>query len=153
MDWKQLTPEEAAQQKYYGLGGWLLFFYVLAVIAFVGSFANLMNIEIMKTIYGDSYVVMLAFGVLGALLILPFIIMAPQKNPLMPRVTVYAYGAQLVLLAISALIAGPAIVLPQLIAGVVYILLFCWYLRRSKRVNVTYLHRVPADTGDAPAEA
>ena len=63
----------------------MLFFYVLAVIAFVGSFANLMNHEAMKLVYGDSYVVMLAFGVLGALLILPFIIMASQKNPMMPR--------------------------------------------------------------------
>lgn len=50
MEWKQLTPEVAAQQKYYGLGGWLLFFYVLAVIAFVGSFANLMNHEAMKLV-------------------------------------------------------------------------------------------------------
>ena len=153
MEWKQLTPEEAAQQKYYGMGGWLLFFYVLAVIAFVGSFANLMNHEAMKLVYGDSYVVMLAFGVLGALLILPFIIMAPQKNPLMPRGTIWAYSLQLVLLAISAFVAGPAIVLPQLIAGVIYVLLFCWFLKRSKRVNVTYLHRVRAEAADAPAEA
>ena len=43
----------------------------------------------MKLVCGDSYVVILAFDVLSALQILPFIIMAPQKNPLMPRATIW----------------------------------------------------------------
>jgi hypothetical protein len=44
-------------------------------------------------------------------------------------------------------------VLPQLISGVIYVLLFCWFLKRSKRVNVTYLQRLRAEDADASAEA
>jgi hypothetical protein len=29
-------------------------------------------------------------------------------------------------------------------AGMIYVLLFSWYWLKSKRVNVTYLNRIPA---------
>jgi hypothetical protein len=143
MEWTEISPVEAAENKYYGLGGWLLFFYVLAVLAFVASFFNLMNVGMFQEVYGNGYVVIMGVSVVQGVLLLPFILLAPKKSPLMPKATISAYWLSISLTAIAAMIVGPLMLLPQLLIGVVIVLLFSWYLNRSKRVNVTYRHLVP----------
>ena len=88
MDWKDVSLEEAQQNKYYGLGGWLLVFYVFAVIAFLAAFLNLANVDEFKHLYGDAYGIMLVVSILQGLLLLPFIILAPKKSSLMPKATI-----------------------------------------------------------------
>ena len=148
MDWKEISPEEAAETKYYGLGGWLLVFYVIAVIAFLGTILNLANVDAFKQLYGDAYGIMLVVSIIQGLLILPFIILAPKKSPLMPKATISAYWFSIALTAIAGIITNPSAMLPQLIVGVIFVALFSWYLRNSKRVNVTYLHRVPVEVAE-----
>ena len=145
MDWKDVSLEEAEQNKYYGLGGWLLVLYVIAVIAFLATFLNLANVDAFKQLYGDAYGIMLVVSIIQGLLILPFIILAPKKSPLMPKATISAYWFSIALTAIAGIITNPSAMLPQLIVGVIFVALFSWYLRNSKRVNVTYLHRVPVE--------
>ena len=145
MDWKDVSLEEAEQNKYYGLGGWLLVFYVIAVIAFLATFLNLANVDAFKQLYGDAYGIMLVVSIIQGLLILPFIILTPKKSPLMPKATISAYWFSIALTAIAGMITNPSAMLPQLLVGVIFVALFSWYLRNSKRVNVTYLHRVPVE--------
>ena len=145
MEWTELTPEQAAQHKHYGLGGWLLVLYALAVLAFVGSFLGLAGISTLKEKFGDSYIILVILSLVQAVLHLPFIILAPKKHPLMPKAAVSAYWLSVSLTAIAALLTDPGHMLPQLAVGVIYVSLFQWYMNRSKRVNVTYRHRIPAD--------
>lgn len=146
MEWTELTPEQAAQQKYYGLGGWLLALYALAVLAFVGSFLGLAGVPALKEAFGDAYVIIVVLSLVQAILHLPFIILAPKKHPLMPKAAVSAYWLSVSLTAIAALLTDPSHMLGQLVVGVIYVSLFQWYMNKSKRVNVTYRHRIPADT-------
>ena len=154
MDWVDVTPAQAAERKYYGLGGWLLFFYVLAVLGFVSSFMTLMAIPMMQRMHGDNYAIVAGLGIVQALLYLPFIIMTPMKHPLMPKATISALWFSVALTAIVGLLTGPMAMMVQIVAGVVFVSLFQWYLNNSKRVNVTFRHRVPAEpetSGAAPS--
>lgn len=150
MDWKDVPLEEAQQNKYYGLGGWLLVLYVFAVIAFLAAFLNLANVDEFKHLYGDAYGIMLVVSILQGLLLLPFIILAPKKSSLMPKATISAYWFSIALTAISGITTNHYTMLPQLLVGVIFVALFSWYLRKSKRVNVTYLNRVAVEAKTAP---
>ena len=146
MGWKDVTPAVAEENKHFGLGGWLLFFYVLAVLGFLSSFGSLLSIEALKQAYGDKYAIMAGLGVVQGLLYLPFLILAPQKNPLMPKAAIVALWLSVAVTAIAGMFVNPSQMIIQLIASVVFVALFSWYLRKSKRVNVTYLCRVPVET-------
>lgn len=146
MDWTEVTPEQAAQDRYYGLGGWLLFFYVLAVLGFLSNFAGLANVAALRDLYGDSFGIILALTVIQALLLLPFVVLAPMKHPAMPKATISALWLSVSLTAVVGLATGPARLLPTILIGVAVVALFQWYLKNSRRVNVTYRHLVPAET-------
>lgn len=146
MEWTEVTPEQAARHGYYGLGGWLLFFYVLAALGFISNFVALADVAPLRELYGDSFGVILALTVVQALLLLPFLILAPMKHPAMPKATISALWLSVSLTAIIGLVTGPARLLPTILIGAAFVALFQWYLSKSKRVNVTYRHRVPAGT-------
>jgi len=148
MEWKDVTPAEAEKNKYYGLGGWLLVFYALAVVGFLGNFLILTQPATLKELYGDNASLMMASSVIQGVLLLPFIILAPKKSPLMPRATISAYSLAVALNAVVTMIVGPADLLPQLLVNVAFVAAFSWYLRKSKRVNVTYLPRVPVEAAE-----
>lgn len=152
MDWVEVTPAQAAQRRYYGLGGWLLFFYVLAVLDFVAGFMTLMASPTMQRMHGDNHTIVAGLGVVQALLYLPFIVMTPMKHPLMPKATISALWFGVALTAIVGLLTGPMAMMVRIVAGVVFVSLFQWYLNKSKRVNVTFRHRVPAEAGTSGAE-
>ncbi|MGB0631338.1 MAG: hypothetical protein ACPGRZ_11655 [Alphaproteobacteria bacterium] len=147
MEWKDVTPAEAEENKYYGLGGWLLFFYVLAVLGFLASFGSLLSLEALKQAFGDKYMIIAGLGIVQGLLYLPFLILAPQKNPLMPKAAISALWLSVAVTAIAGMFVNPSQMMVQLIVSVVLVALFSWYLRKSRRVNVTYLHRVPVEEG------
>ncbi|MEK9645221.1 MAG: DUF2569 family protein [Alphaproteobacteria bacterium] len=149
MEWKDVPAEEAAQNKYFGLGGWLLLFYVLAVLAFLGSFMSLFGVSQFQQLYGNKYAILLGLAIVQAILQLPFIVLAPKKSPQMPKAVISAYWLGVSLSAIVAIIVGPGQMLPQLIIGVVYVALLQLYFKKSRRVNVTYLRRVPAEESAA----
>lgn len=149
MEWKDVSPAEAEENKYYGLGGWLLVFYVLGVLGFLASFAGLASLETLKQTFGDSYMILAGLGVVQGILYLPFLILAPQKHPLMPKAAISALWLSVAVTAIAGMLANPSQMMGQLIFSVVMVALFAWYLRKSKRVNVTYLHRVPVETETA----
>ena len=144
MEWKDVSPEEAAQNKYYGVGGWLLCFYAVAVIGFVGSFLRLFNVAAVKQSFDGQYGIVLGLSVIQGLLHLPFLILAAKKDPLMPKAAISAYWFRISLSAIAALVVGPEKLLQQVLVGVIYVALLQQYFNKSKRVNVTYRHRVPA---------
>ena len=72
MEWRDITPAEAQQNKYYGLSGWLLVFYVLAVLGFLASFGSLVSLSALKEVFGDGYMIIAGLGVVQGLLYLPF---------------------------------------------------------------------------------
>ena len=150
MEWRDITPAEAEQNKYYGLSGWLLVFYVLAVLGFLSSFGSLLSLSALKEVFGDGYMIIAGLGVVQGLLYLPFLILAPQKNPLMPKAAISAMWLSVAVTAIAGMFVNPSQMMGQLIFSVVVVAFFAWYLKNSKRVNVTYRHRVPVEAdGDA----
>ena len=90
MEWKDVTPAEAEEKKHYRLGGWLLPFYVPAVLRFIASFGSLLSIEALKQVFGEKYAIMVGPCVVQGLLYLPSLMLSPQKNPLMPKVMISA---------------------------------------------------------------
>lgn len=154
MEWREISPAEAEQSKYYGLGGWLLVFYVLGVLGFLASFAGLLALETLKQNFGDSYLILAGLGIVQGLLYLPFLILAPKKHPLMPKAAISALWLSVAVTAIAGMFANPSQMMGQLIFSVAMVALFAWYLRKSKRVNVTYLHRVPVEAdGESAASS
>ena len=77
-------------------------------------------------------------------------ILAPQKNPLMPKTAISAMWLSVAVTAIAGMFVNLSQMMGQLIFSVVVVAFFAWYLKNSKRVNVTYRHRVPVEAdGDA----
>ncbi|MBV1903661.1 MAG: hypothetical protein KUG58_08505 [Marinosulfonomonas sp.] len=74
---------------------------------------------------------------------LPFLVLAPLKHRLMPKVTIVCEF--LGILPVFPMTFGnpSGAMLAALLVSIVFVFLFSWYLLRSKRVNVTYSHRVP----------
>ena len=85
---------------------------------------------------------------------LPFLLMAPMKARLMPVVAIACYWVGIAFsLGTFVTLPGPLMnvsILARVLFWVAWGVLFTVYLLRSRRVNVTYRHRVWAD-GPAPA--
>ena len=90
MEWKDVTSAEAEAKKHYRPSGWLLSFYVPAVFRFLASFRSLLSIEALKRAFSDKYAIMVGLCVVQGLLYLPFLILSPQKNPLMAKAVIPA---------------------------------------------------------------
>ena len=123
---------------------------MLAVLGFLASFGSLLSLSALKEVFGDGYMIIAGLGVVQGLLYLPFLILAPQKNPLMPKAAISAMWLSVAVTAIAGMFVNPSQMMGQLIFSVVVVAFFAWYLKNSKRVNVTYRHRVPVEAdGDA----
>jgi|GEM_PF-2167470 len=147
MKWRDVPENVSKSYTYYGLGGWLLFFYVLTVIGivlnglvvayFILTGENVLPAEAGSIYLVSAYVITL----------IPFLIMAPTFDTKMP-ITVIGMSLLYYLLTIIdhyyandwqrdgwsfALVPLP------------YMLLFIWYILSSKRVNATYRGRVPEE--------
>jgi hypothetical protein len=141
MTWKDVSPEEAARHTLYGFSGWLVLYYALGVATFlvwfafsVYSFAK--GIEA-HSVHGLVLTTLASISLLQALFLVPFLIMAPLRHHAMPSVVTVClwFGVAVNLLYAPFIPAA---------SHIVWAAIFTVYLLRSKRVNVTYLHRVPA---------
>jgi len=87
--WHDLTREEAQCRKLFGFGGSLLVVYVLAVFLLLWQMYGALNSSPgLATMYGseDNASVMRVVLIIKALSWIPFLILAPIRHPLMPRV-------------------------------------------------------------------
>ena len=153
-DWEQLSIDKAQQHPLYGVKGWLLSILVLmalnCVVRIFYVLFNFGNDEVLN--YGISALVaVVIYGVYGMIVYMGFI-----KDHRFPKLIILLLYASAILLigffltvgyflatgnnASSLLIA--AVIAAGLISGH---LLLIWFFKTSKRVNVTYLHRVPKD--------
>jgi len=173
MPWRQLSPQEAGQHPLYGVRGWLLFFMILVVIAMAVRIYGLLVGPAMDT-PGDVQVevnatFVTAFNAIAIVLYAFVLFMAFSYHPAFPTVAIAALWIGVALDVVGMLFFPTEItvtggrpearqVLQQqidqtatasltigLIVNVVIALLLTWYFLSSKRVNVTYRHRVPAE--------
>ncbi len=149
MQWQVVTPAEAQQNPLYGFGGWLYAFYGYALVNASLPLSSLLGDGSgLAMMYGPENVGMMrAVNAVSLLLLLPFLVLAPLKHPLMPVVTIACFWISLVIL-IGAMLIGnvePRRTLIVFLINAVTAAGYTWYLLRSKRVNVTYRHRVSAE--------
>jgi H+/gluconate symporter-like permease len=159
--WRQVTPNEAMQHPLYGVGGWLLFFMILVLIGIV------YNIYQLTLAVDDTQVISTIISLVISLLI---VLLCFSKSRSFPTVTIVLLWINVAITVIGAIIfasaAGPAIdaliaetgadpalrdayvsaatssLIVTVVIFAVLALLMTWYLVSSKRVNVTYRHRV-----------
>jgi hypothetical protein len=148
VNWIPVTEEEARLHPFYGFGGWLLVVYGIEAVLFVFSLYQTVSIGLR---YGVDIYANPGFAVvwLQLALNLPFLIMAPLKARGTPLVAIICFWVGM-LSGIGNFVMMP----PPMMAGIRFIvpMLFAlaWgtvltvYLLRSRRVNVTYRHRVRA---------
>jgi hypothetical protein len=148
-NWQPISSDEAIRHPLYGFGGWLLLPWGLSLVGIIGN---------LLTIFGflDDTLVGSASGydglgaaklgaILAALLIMPFMILAPMKDPRMPDITIKCLWAILGIQFLASLITfGVGTALLSGLIGAVQAGLVTLYLRRSVRVGVTYLSRIAA---------
>ena len=141
MTWKEVLPEEAAKNRLYGFSGWLLAAYVAGAATFLawlglGIYSFALGTDDRSTV-GIVRTTMGSLAALQALFIVPFLVLAPLRHHAMPSMVMVCiwFGVAVNMLHSTALVAA---------SYIVWAAIFTIYLLRSKRVNVTYLHRVPA---------
>ena len=139
MEWKDVTSAEAEAKKHYRPRGGLLSFYLPSVFRFLASFRSLLSIEALKRAFSDKYAIMVGLCVVQGLLYLPFLILSPQKNLLMPKAMISALWLSVAVTAIAGMLVNLSQMTIPLIAGVVSVALFPWFLRTSKRAKLPHL--------------
>lgn len=153
MNWTKIGEDEARAHPLYGFGGWLWAVYAVEVL---GVALTLEGVIRVVRDYGLNPLTNPSFGIvwLHLLLNLPFLLMAPMKARLMPVVAIACYWVGIAFsLGTFVTMPGPLMnvsILARVLFWVAWGVLFTVYLLRSRRVNVTYRHRVRAD-GPAPA--
>ncbi|MEN3976452.1 DUF2569 family protein [Emcibacter sp. SYSU 3D8] len=155
MNWTSVTEDEAMLHPLYGFGGWLYAVYAVEVL---GLALTLEGIVRVVDEAGAGQLANPGFGLvwLQVLLNLPFLLMAPMKARAMPAVAIGCYWVGMVfslgmVVTLPSSVDMDASVLARVLVWFVWGAVFTLYLLRSRRVNVTYRHRVPA--GNAPAAA
>lgn len=146
-DWRTISKEDAARTSFYGLRGWLLLFYATSAIGVVMNVIDVMSPlhEAYFQTYGNRPNVIRVVLLTYAAAQVPFLILAPLKHRLLPKVWLVSIWAPMVVYV-------AAIDMPGQTDGMILRLalsfggaaLMSWYVLHSKRVNVTYLLRVPA---------
>jgi hypothetical protein len=157
-EWKTVTRDEARSNPYFGFKGWLLLFYLMTIYSLVGPEIDWilgMNQAVPDTpsyqlsadmSFGGSLNAYWTHRAINTAVLLPFLILAPLKHPLTPKIGIAATWIGLA--ASFALIKMPGQMNTMIIgaiSGVVVSALLTWYILASKRVNVTFLNRVPAN--------
>lgn len=153
-EWKAIPEEEAKQSRYYGFWGWLLFFYVMAVFGIIGDLLDIFAPEIDEETgltafqeqlkyYGGDANLTWAVMLLQDALLLPFLVLAPIKHRLMPKVVIWCMWIGVIFMAATIDRPGNVDAAILNVAGAATgAALFTWYYMGSRRVNVTYLHRI-----------
>lgn len=157
-EWKIVTRDEARSNPYFGFGGWLLIIYlgtaygVVSPVAdwILGSYQSGMDLSYYQLSadihFGGNLDTLWRLTVFQAMLALPFLVLAPVKHALTPKV--WIAGIWIGFAAWFAVIDMPGQVntkIVNVVFGLVWGVLMTWYILASKRVNVTYLNRVPTN--------
>ncbi len=151
MPWNSAPREEGARRRYYGVGGWLLFIYILAVLAFLSSIRDLVNPDerTLKLFLGSTGIArVVSLASIG--LRIPFLILVPLKHRLMPSIDITCTWISVCvmmpfIISVDVTMGVPAMVGIFAAALVVVVAaLWTWYLLASKRVNLTFRHKIPA---------
>ncbi|NKB60458.1 MAG: hypothetical protein GKS00_29480 [Alphaproteobacteria bacterium] len=147
--WLSVSREEAARNRYYGLDGWVLAFFALSATGLVSYAVNFFNPfynEIFQQEYGltsDGVTILTLFLMAWSS---TFLIFLPMKYGFVPKLMIaLAWLYWLIYFGIifkfgSLTLSGTV----TLFFSPVFSLLYTWYWLKSKRVNVTYLCRIPA---------
>ncbi|WP_018698356.1 hypothetical protein [Amorphus coralli] len=172
MAWRQLSMNEAEAHPLYGVKGWLLVFLalfalggVVAVLELVlpepAGYASLFGYFDRQVAWVDAVPALMLFGTamlgfarapLFGSLIVPMVMLRFLGFAL--AASTFAFEALTVegarRLARQEVLVGGIVMMVAIYA--VFCALLCWYFIASKRVNVTYRHRV-ADHGEpAPTD-
>jgi hypothetical protein len=147
--WVQVSPEEAVRSRHFGLDGWLLVLYGMVVagapISVFNAFSPMhrKSYQELTGMAPEGVIILSGIAVVWTIVLLIFI---PMKRPLVPRLLVAGSWLHMFLFSVIMLVFGTLtpMSLVWLGAGMIYVLLFSWYWLKSKRVNVTYLNRIPA---------
>ena len=145
--WTVVSKDQARQNRYFGFRGWLLFFYsmtVLVSILYVMALIEWSDPEMVEFFGGypddtpgvDFFLWILWF---------PFLVLAPMKHSLTPKVWIASEWIEAIVSSAAVDMSSALVEIIVLIAlSVIKVSLMTWYVLHSKRVNVTYLSRVPA---------
>lgn len=146
-DWRSVSKEEAANHRYYGLRGWLLFFYVAAAYSAITCSIDLISPHDGKYFgtFGERPGVIRAVLLIGAVAQLPILILGPLKNRLMPMLWIAGMWITAIAYIVAYDMPGRTdLMILSVASTLVTAALVTWYALHSKRVNVTFHHRVPA---------
>jgi len=148
--WISLPPEDARLHRLYGFRGWLIAIYVLVLVLFLLD---------LRSITGDSAMMKMMFEteaqvavirwvmIFECVALLPFLVLTPLKHSVMPTAALAGFAAFTLLRPLAVLLLidiKPVKIMAvsgnHLVLGAVFIA----YVLLSKRVNVTFRHRVKA---------
>ena len=141
MAWHKVSPEEAKAARYYGFGGWLLAFYLLLIVylaIWIPQFFFDAPRSWDQQLYNSAILARTVFWV-------PFLILCPITHPLMPRITIIMMWLSMFTVWVIGYFGSsshPLTWIPAMVIDVLFVSLMTWYFRSSRRVNVTYRHRV-----------
>ncbi len=162
-DWVNVTFDEVYKYRYYGLDGWLLLLYGTVVLGIAANIIELFDPtgrEHFQIYYGLSLegAWTLAFNTL--FWTITYMVFIPIKRPFIPKLVIASSWLNVVTFVgivsffnnptasarpPAASFAGSETVLFWgLSFGVLITLSSTWYWLKSKRVNATYLNRIPA---------
>ena len=150
MGWTAVTEDEARLHPLYGFGGWLYALYAVELFGLAMTIYSLLRVVQLAGVDQLLHPSM-GFVWLHLLLGLPFLVLAPMLARAMPVVSIICYWAGTLLGLRLFFLPGlhlDVMILAPMLFWAAWGVVFTVYLVRSRRVNVTYLHRVPAgETG------
>jgi hypothetical protein len=142
--WQTISISEASARSAYGFGGWLISFYIYALFLLGWHLSSLLGDGsgmLMMFETPDNVARMKVVLILKSLLWLPFLILTPMKNPLMPALTIGCLVAATLIDGITVIFLldlNSMKVLAINVFNLVVLAVYSAYLIRSKRVNLTY---------------
>jgi len=147
--WRVVSPEEAAENRYYGLEGWLLALFAASLASIPMGLPGMFSPagqDIARQIHGLDPVGATMTSTVSVVWGAVFAILIPLKRPSVPLLLLAMGWVALALNTTIVLSLGTGTntnLLMVVVPGTVSAIFMSWYWLQSKRVNVTYRLRVP----------
>ncbi|MAG98902.1 MAG: hypothetical protein CMM08_19690 [Rhodospirillaceae bacterium] len=149
-EWAIVSKNEAKQNQYFGFRGWLLILYLVwaaDVVLDLKVVFGSPDSDLLDYFGGNQDEMRVAYF-LTAIVWVPFLVLAPLKHWLTPKVWIGTSWIEVIVFAAAPDMSGRVDAkIGADIVGVVGAIFATLYVLNSKRVNVTYLNRVPAGEG------
>ncbi len=144
-EWTEVSQEEAKKHPLYGVGGILGLLYLGAFVAMLGAAAAAIPAAL-GSIFGEFNFLRQLPIIMAFALQLPFIYLTRRVDPRMPDIAIFCSWTAYPLAVVAAFISlGFWQGLGFFAGGIITIDFFALYLRRSRRVNVTFMHRTRSE--------